>query len=108
MSNHFRAALMEGLATESPGLGINASQLCIRSFWPAYCRVRRDDTGKTTRRNEFQNFVQRFEREIGSHFDEDRLWVARDLLLLKRRQDIIQGCLVLQLAEIRRVWRTDV
>src|SRR5678816_1575501 len=72
--------------------------------------IRGDDAGKVPWPNELENFIQGSKTQIRRHLHEDGPGRRTGFLIcyLQGSQNLIEGGFVLKLAQVGRVWRTNV
>ena len=94
-------------AAETSGLAVGFLGQMVLLGRPRDRGVRGDQSGQSTGSHQADDLIQRVERQVRGHLDEDRLGGFAlgqfGIHRLHRRQDVVQRRLVLELPQVGRV-----
>ena len=112
MTHHFGAARSQRAPAQSPGLSVGPLGQVILLFGTCERGVGGHQSGELAGPDQAHDFIQRVEGQVRGHLDQHGLGgaAARQFRIhrLHRREDVVQGRLVLKLSQVGRVRRTHI
>ena len=112
MTHHLGAAGRQRTPAEAPGLAVDPLGQVVLLFRAGDGGVGGHQSGDPARGDEAHDLIQRVERQVRGDLDQHGLEGSATGQLgvhrLHRRQDVVEGRLVLELAQVGRVRGTDI